>query len=222
MLENAMDSLSESIEYYKSGVKYKDERCFKYCILLLAQSAELCLKEVLSREHDVLIYENIDESKEKEDRITINFKMALNRVKNICNINLGAYSTYIENLVKYRNKIQHYKCEVSFENCQSLLTSSFSAIEHIVINILEQNFNEFDEIISHDDIEYLRKDTLALAQRKKDISKEINENNLRRVAFEYRKEKYIYIPCPHSQKHTWSTVLEMKSCAKCVELGFII
>lgn len=197
MLENAMDSLCEAIEYYRNGVKYTDERCFKYCIMLLAQSAELCLKEVLSREHDILIYENIDDSKSKEDRITLNFKMALNRVKNICNINLGAYATYIENLAQYRNKIQHYKCEVSFENCQSLLISSFSAIEHIVTNILNHNFDEFDSIISNDDIEYLRSDQLARSQRKKDISREIKDSDLKRVAYEYRVGKYIYIPCPH-------------------------
>lgn len=109
IIQNAMDSLNEAIQYYKNGVTYKDTRCFKYCVLLLSHSVELCLKEVLLREHKILIFEDIDDNRKDEDRITINFKTALNRVKNICNINLGSYYTYIDNLAKYRNKIQHYK-----------------------------------------------------------------------------------------------------------------
>lgn len=202
IIENAMDSLREAIRYYRDGVKYEDERCFKYCVLLLSHSAELCLKEVLLREHKVLIYDNIDDARIEEDRITINFKTALNRIKNICNINLGPYYTYIENLALYRNEIQHYKCEVNYEYCRILLTSSFSAMEYIIINILKQNFNDFEDIISYEDIEYLRKDSCALTQRKKDISKQIKKHSLNRVAFEYEIGKFIYIPCPHcSEKY---------------------
>ena len=69
IIENAMDSLSEAIQYYKSGIEYNDDRSFKYCILLLSHCAELCIKEILLREHKVLIFEDIDDNRPEESRI---------------------------------------------------------------------------------------------------------------------------------------------------------
>ena len=102
ILENSMDSLNEAIDYYKNGKEYNDERCFKFCVLLLSHCAELMLKEILFQQHEVLIYEDIDKVGEK----TIGFRLALKRVNTICKIDLGRYSTYLSDLVNLRNIIQ--------------------------------------------------------------------------------------------------------------------
>lgn len=47
LIGNAMDSLNEGIDFYKGGKKYKDGSRFKYCVLLLAHSVRLILKEIL-------------------------------------------------------------------------------------------------------------------------------------------------------------------------------
>lgn len=196
IIENAMDSLNEAIDYYHNGIKYDDERCYKFCILLLSHSAELCLKEVLLRQHKAFLYENIDEIKDGEEQATVGFRLALKRVNKICGIDLGPYNSYLERLAQTRNNIQHYKVSVSSENCLSTITSSFSAIEHIVHNVLKMRFDDFEDVISYDQIESLRKDTRSFAKRKQDISKEINDNSLKRVGLEYRESKVLYIPCP--------------------------
>ncbi|WP_409068369.1 hypothetical protein ACFLKB_13040 [Clostridium sp. FAM 1755] len=84
LLENAMDSLSEAIDYYVNGKTYADERCYKFCVIMLYHSAELILKEILVREHKTLIYEQIDHYKNGKGTKTIGLRVALMRVRNIC------------------------------------------------------------------------------------------------------------------------------------------
>lgn len=107
LIGNAMDSLNEAIDFYKSGKKYNDSSRFKYCVLLLAHSAELILKEILFNESKYLLYQNIDDIDENNP-LTIGFRQSLLRVKKICKINLGKYENYLADLVNIRNQIQHY------------------------------------------------------------------------------------------------------------------
>ena len=197
IIENALDSLSEAICYYESGKKYGDSGRYKFCILLLSHSAELLLKQVLYEQHEAFIYENIDDIKiGSKEPYTIGFRLALKRVKNICGLNMGMYYSYLEKLAEVRNEIQHYKFSISEEKCLSIVTPAFSAIEYIMHDILGRKFDDFSQVITFEQIEILRKDKKAFERRKADISKEIKQNGIKRVSFEYRNEKYIYIPCP--------------------------
>jgi len=192
-----MDSLNEAIEYYCNGKKYNDERCYKFCILLLSHCAELCLKEILVKRHKVFLYEDVDNVKEDDEQKTIGYMLALKRVKNICEVNMGAYYTYLEDLARIRNRIQHYKFSISKEHSLKIITSALSAIEYIVHSVLGKRFNDFEDIISYEQIEILRNDMSAFAKRKQDINKEIKSSGAKRLGIEYREGKFFLIPCPY-------------------------
>lgn len=196
LLENSMDSLSEAIDYYTSGKKYSDERCYKFCIFLLYHSAELILKEILNREHKVFIYERIEDYVNKKNMQTIGFRKALERVRSICDIDLRNYHSYLDDLAALRNKIQHYEINADVSEMTKTIISSFSAIEYLVLNVLNTDFNAFGEHIDDSQINTLHKDKEAYDKRKTDIRNDIKTNNHKRVTFEYAEGKYLNIPCP--------------------------
>jgi len=198
LLENSMDSLSEAIDYYTDGKKNSDERCYKFCIFLLYHSAELILKEILNREHKVFIFERIDDYVDKKNNMqTIGLKKALGRVRSICDVNLGKYHSYLDDLAAIRNKIQHYEVNADVSEMKKTIISSFSAIEYLVLNVLNTNFNAFEEHIDYSQIDTLHKDKEAYNKKKTDIRNDIEINSHTRVEFEYIEEKYLDIPCPN-------------------------
>ena len=60
LVENALDSLRESMAYYTEGDETHNVNQYKFSILLAAHCAELLLKEILRRTHPALLFENID------------------------------------------------------------------------------------------------------------------------------------------------------------------
>lgn len=101
LLENANDFLNEALN---NALKAETEPVrWKYAILNLAQSIELSLKEKLRREHEILIYENIDYPKD-----TIGASKTLKRLKVICNIDLSSQDIkFIKTATELRNFIIH-------------------------------------------------------------------------------------------------------------------
>ena len=59
LVENALDSLRESMAYYTEGDETHNVNQYKFSILLAAHCAELLLKEILRRNHPALLFENI-------------------------------------------------------------------------------------------------------------------------------------------------------------------
>lgn len=196
LLENAMDSLTEAIDYYVNGKKHSDERGYKFCVIMLYHSAELILKEILVREHKTLIYEQVDDYRNGKGTKTIGFRVALVRVRNICNIDLPRYNEALVNLADTRNRIQHYEANEEADVLISTIISAFSAIEHLVYHALNERFETFDTIIDPEQIKTLHEDKAAYIKRKKDISDDICSRNLFKVSFQYSEGKHIGIPCP--------------------------
>ncbi len=214
ILRNSMDSLSESIEYYRNGKKYNDERCFKFCILLLSHCAELLLKEILFKQHEILIYEDIDHVKSGNEN-TVGFKLALDRVQNICKIDLNRYYSYLIELAEVRNSIQHYQFSLPLERCTKIITSSFSAVEYIVTHVLNKTFDDFEDIISIEQIKYLHEDKDVHDKRKQDIAKDIKDNKLTKIGVQYQEGKYIWVPCPNCSEETLVFVESFVVCKFC-------
>lgn len=218
MLENSMDSFNEAIEYYINGKRYEDERCYKFCIFMIYHTAELLLKEILFREHKVLILEKIEDyNKIEEDPKTVGFKIALNRVRDICRINLGKYYNYLLDLAWMRNKIQHYEINTDGITLIKIIMSSFSAIEYLVLNVLNTNFDNFNDLITREEIEILHSDQENYQNRKRDIGDDIKTKNLPKILFEYYTGKFIDIPCPKCSE-TY-LVNEPDSKIKCMFCG---
>ncbi len=195
ILENGLDSLNEAINYYIKGKEHNDERSFKFCILLLDHCAELLLKEILHKAHEVLIYDNIDTFK-IEDPQTVGFKTALMRVEKICKVNLFQYKNYLLDLSNLRNKITHYKFSITLDWCTQVILNSISAIEYIMHSILHKTFEEFNNILDNKKIKQLHNYADVCRKKKDDINRDIENNNLIRISVKYNKvNKPIYIPC---------------------------
>lgn len=74
LVENALDSLRESMAYYTEGDETHNVNQYKFSILLAAHCAELLLKEILRRNHPALLFENIN-SVEQTLRIIVRYML---------------------------------------------------------------------------------------------------------------------------------------------------
>lgn len=169
LVENALDSLREAMNYYNEGDEEDNANQYKFSILLSAHCVELLLKEILRRNHPALLFENIDSVKDlqDDDNQTVGYKNAIQRVKKLCGVDLKQYETYIDELGRVRNQIQHYKCSINGEYHKQLMAKTFSAIEFIFRDILGLKFEDYENIIEPADIDFLHEDIAANKARKK-------------------------------------------------------
>lgn len=201
LVENALHSLNEAINYYMEGDETSNIDQYKFGILLTSHCSELLIKEILRSNHPALIFEDIDKIKDGNfdddgKAKTVGYVDALNRVKNICCVNLGKYDTYLRDLGVIRNKIQHFRCILEPAYCKRIMTESFSAIEYIVLDLLGLRFEDFELVISKDQIDFLHEDTDAYTTRKRDIKSDIESNCLQRFRIQYLAGKFVSVPCP--------------------------
>ena len=198
LIENALDSLREAMNYYHEGDEEENAKQYKFSILLSAHCAELLLKEVLRRNHSALLYENIDNVKDlhSEDNQTVGYKTAIQRVKRLCGINLQQYESYLDELGSVRNKIQHFKYCINGEYHKELMTRTFSAIEFLFRDILGLRFEDYETIIDLAYIEFLHEDISVNKARKADIVKEFKKGQATKFRLEYTEGKFIDVTCP--------------------------
>lgn len=218
LVENALDSLREAMNYYNEGDEEDNANQYKFSILLSAHCVELLLKEILRRNHPALLFENIDSVKDlqDDDNQTVGYKNAIQRVKKLCGVDLKQYETYIDELGRVRNQIQHYKCSINGEYHKQLMAKTFSAIEFIFRDILGLKFEDYENIIEPADIDFLHEDIAANKARKKDIVKDF-EKSENRFRIEYVDGKYLEVCCPHCG--TESLALESNGKIKCKFCG---
>lgn len=198
LVENALHSLREAMNYYHEGDETTNATQYKFSILLSAHCAELLLKEVLRRSHPALLFEDIDHIKDLQnnDNQTVGFKTAILRVKNLCQVDLQQYEQYLDELGKVRNQIQHYKYQIKGEYHKALMARTFSAIEFLFRDVLNLRFEDYADIIDNEDIEFLHEDIATNEARKADIIKEFKEGRAKKFKLEYSDGKYINICCP--------------------------
>ena len=63
LIENALHSLKEAINYYTEADEQDNSDMYKFCVMLSCHCAELLLKEILHQNHPALVFENIDQIK---------------------------------------------------------------------------------------------------------------------------------------------------------------
>lgn len=136
LIQNAESFINESLS--KTILAEKDPVQWKYAILNLAHAIELSLKEMLQREHWVLIYQNVDKPNH-----TVTLEGALQRLKGIAKINfdkddIAAVSTAIN----IRNQIVHF--EFSFQETQARLIFArlFGFLQHCFRQHLNKELHE--------------------------------------------------------------------------------
>lgn len=195
LLENGLDSLSEAISYYVRAEEEADDRLYKYSILLMSHSVELILKQILEDEHYSLIYKDIDTIGKREETVTI--YQALQRINTICKIKLEEYIiNSIYKLTKERNKIQHYKVDLQMAEVIKLLNESYAVIKYLLHEILGKNIEDYDNIISTDDIQVLE-ELDGVLQNLRTLAQNIAKDKGNNYAkFKYYQDKSVKIPCP--------------------------
>jgi len=131
LFDNALNSISHGLEHYSRGIE--DDTNYKFAILHIAQGTELLLKERLSREHPVLIFEKVEKPQGK----TIDFDCSVARLQNICHISLDKRIRELRTMQYVRNEIEHYKFIITKNEAETLIGS-------IVPFLLEFLENELD------------------------------------------------------------------------------
>jgi len=137
LLENAIDSIVHGLEHYVEG--HRSITNYKFVILHITQGVELILKERLSREHWVLIYEKV----EKPDKSrTIGFETAVERLQSICNISLDKYIKGLRRLRNARHEIEHYTVSLSEQEATALIGSNIPFLMEFLEDELETTLKE--------------------------------------------------------------------------------
>lgn len=105
MLENALDSIRMGLKHHLDPHL---ENSDKWAILELFYCIELILKERLRREHELLIYRNI-EGPLDDDSQTVALKEAEARLANVGVPLSEEYRKILFDLQKRRNRIEHHR-----------------------------------------------------------------------------------------------------------------
>ncbi len=113
LLQNAADSLEESLRRYESSAS-GDDAAIKHAVLYLGHFIELYLKHCVSKQHELLLFKNPSSDKVRtEDAETITMDTAICILKN-CGLSLPKpLLDDITKIRKKRNAIMHYKVSIN-------------------------------------------------------------------------------------------------------------
>ncbi len=142
LIENSHNFLIEAVQKV-AGAKEEIHQ-WKFAILNLVQALELTLKEILRREHPILVYENIDSPQN-----TVNISQALMRIENkkILDISISdSEKRKLRSAVKLRNKITHFEFEITEEYAMSKFSELFAFLAYFQSRHLGI---EIDEVLEY-------------------------------------------------------------------------
>ncbi|WP_368298531.1 hypothetical protein [Cytobacillus firmus] len=145
LLENAYNFLNNSINFYHLATHevYPQEykRYWMFSIVDIVQAMELIFKEVLRRENEIFLYENIDNPKH-----TVSITKALHRIKNIINLELKVQDERIINqAIEIRNNIIHYEIELDINELFQIYMSIFSFLKSFHYRFLKTDLHDYIE-----------------------------------------------------------------------------
>ncbi|MBM7587938.1 hypothetical protein JOC86_004513 [Bacillus pakistanensis] len=173
IVENGLDFIKRSlIELEKD-----DDMYFKYAILHLSAGLELILKARLQKEHWSLVFEDINkanlETFNKGEFKSVAFENLISRLEGICDIEMGFKTKKkIQNLKKYRNRIEHFDLSV---NKKALEAITFKVLSVLIPFIYKEELIKRD----HDTLKFINEKLTTMddyiTQRYKEISPIIKE-----------------------------------------------
>ncbi|TSB44820.1 hypothetical protein [Alkalicoccobacillus porphyridii] len=143
LLDNAYDFLNSSLHDYHlaTNEEYPDDykRFWKSAIVDLVQSMELMFKEVLRRDHKVLLYERIDNPKK-----TVSITNALQRLKNILNLDFtDKDEKTIKRAIGIRNDIIHFEVELNTPELLNIYIIIFEFLHSFHFRYLDGELHNF-------------------------------------------------------------------------------
>jgi hypothetical protein len=172
-VENGLDFIKRSlIELEKN-----DDMYFKYAILHLSAGLELILKARLQKEHWCLVFEDINkanlESYNEGEFKSVSFENLITRIVGICHIEIDIKAKRkIQNLKKYRNRIEHFDLRV---NKKALEAITFEVLSFLIPFIYKEELIDRE----HDNLKFINEQLINMdayiTQRYKEISPIIKE-----------------------------------------------
>lgn len=140
LLENAIDSLEESIEYYNSAVD--NESQYKFTVLLFHHFVELIFKYFVSNENPLLCFVKPATQNVYSTGKTITLNDVIQILKN-ANFDIDKNITFqIKHLTNIRNKITHYEFEYKTDTIRDCIVNIFSGIENLYKTILDKDIKD--------------------------------------------------------------------------------
>ncbi|TYS87510.1 hypothetical protein [Rossellomorea aquimaris] len=110
-----------------------------FSIVNIVQSLELVFKEVLRRENEIFLYDNIDKPKN-----TVSITKAIYRLKNIIKIDLKEQDERIINkAIEIRNNIIHFEVELDVKDLSNTYVVIFSFLKSFHYRFLKSDLHEF-------------------------------------------------------------------------------
>lgn len=147
MIENAIDFIESGL----NSVLLEDQMESKYAILHLHAGITLFLKDVLSKEHWSLIFQNVDNAN-REDLIsgniqTVNYKTLKSRLKQITDFNIGEdFIDSLDFINRTRNNIEHYHFQVNTHQLKSRLAKMIHELI-IFLNQIHQIDTHYSDLL---------------------------------------------------------------------------
>jgi hypothetical protein len=137
LFHNMLDSLNESISYYKKAID--DESKYKFCIILLSHFMELSLKYLVEKQNPILVYEKPYSEKLIKEK-TITWGQALQILRN-CKIEIDEnIKKHFDELALLRNDIIHYKFSYETENIRNIVVNIVTDVRSIFIKAQLDDF----------------------------------------------------------------------------------
>jgi hypothetical protein len=134
LYENAIDSITHSIEHYINDPV--EERRYKYAILHLAQGAFLILKERLSKEHPNYIYPGITNTDK-----TVDVNLCIVRLRKVAGVAIDDdVEKMLLELANTRNDIEHYEMDLQKATVDSLIARAVTFLVDFVADELGRSF----------------------------------------------------------------------------------
>jgi hypothetical protein len=173
LLSNIIDAISMANAELQSYLDLLNDQnvhypySLKQAIVNLSNCLELLIKFRLLVEHWSFIFEDINKAKEINldtgDFISVSFNRGIERLGNICNIDIDRYFLFSKELYKLRNKLVHYTLNDSLE----------TILETIVGSIKETYDFAHNEIVSYINDDEDVKDIMDELELLMDMNKEI-------------------------------------------------
>jgi hypothetical protein len=141
LLHNSIDSLNESINYYKEALS--DESKYKFCIILFFHFMELILKHLVEIQNPLLCYvKPYSEQINKENTITWNqaIQLLINSGKKV---DLDLIKQF-KILSKLRNNIIHFKFTYNTSEIRKMLIDIVAGLRKLYKEITSNDF--YDEV----------------------------------------------------------------------------
>ena len=124
LTDNAYSFINESLLNVRKSKRH--EYYWSFAILHIIQGLELLMKEVLRREHPVLVFENIETQKN-----TVSISQALERLIRVAQVDVDAKERgMIRRAINYRNLITHYEYSLNEKHFKSVYIQLFEFLHY--------------------------------------------------------------------------------------------